>query len=210
MLSNSPRGRFAKVRQIVARPRWVLDVALRGRPHSIANLSGFVPDPTDLAAYKAWIDAQFDPGVTWRDIEWLRGLWRGRLLLKGIQEVDDARSAVAAGADGVIVSNHGGRQLDSVASAVAKLPAVVDAIGDRAEILLDGGVRNGLDVLKAVALGARGAMIGRPWVYAIAAGGTPALADLLGTFRRELEVGMSLAGVTRVADLGRGHLDLPA
>jgi len=201
------RAKLAKAWQIGTRPEWIRDVGLLGKPHCFGSLSDVVPDPTDLHAYKAWIDAQFDPSVTWKDIEWLRGIWDGKLYIKGVLEPDDARAAVDAGADGVVVSNHGGRQLDSVASSASKLPAVVAAVGDRVEVLVDGGIRDGIDVLKAVALGARGALIGRPWVWAMAGAGQQGLSDLLAGFKLELQVAMALTGVTRIADIDRGVLD---
>jgi L-lactate dehydrogenase (cytochrome) len=207
MLDNSLRGKLGKVWQIGTRPGWIYDVGVRGKPHSFGNLAHLVPDPTDLKAYRSWIDAQFDTSVTWKDIEWLRGIWKGRLILKGIQEPDDALAAAGVGADGVVVSNHGARQLDSVNSSISKLPGVVAAVGKRMEVYVDGGVRSGLDVFKAVALGARGVMIGRPWAWALAAGGEAAVADLLATFRRELEVAMALSGVTTIGQIGREQID---
>ena len=201
------KARLSKLRQLLARPAWIRDVGLLGKPHTIGNLSDVVPDPTDLNAYKAWIDAQFDPSVTWQDIAWLRRIWDGKLYIKGVLEPDDARNAVEVGADGLVVSNHGGRQLDGVASSIAKLPGVVAAIGNQTEILLDGGVRSGVDVLKAVALGARGVLIGRPWVWAAAGAGQQGLVDLLETFQRELRTAMALTGVSRIADVGPDLID---
>ncbi len=201
------RAKLAKAWQIGTRPGWIRDVGLLGKPHCFGSLSDVVPDPTDLHAYKAWIDAQFDPTVTWKDIEWLRGIWDGKLYIKGVLEPDDARAAADAGADGVVVSNHGGRQLDGVASTISKLPGVAEAVGDRVEVLVDGGIRDGIDVLKAVALGARGALIGRPWVWAMAGAGQQGLSDLLAGFKLELQVAMALAGVTRIADIDRSALD---
>ena len=141
------------------------------------------------------------------DIEWLRGVWKGRLLIKGVLEPDDARSALAAGADGVIVSNHGGRQLDSVASSISKLPLVVDAVGDRMEVYMDGGVRGGVDVFKAVALGAKGVLIGRPWVWALAGAGQSGVRNLLAMMQQEFRIAMALSGVRRVAEIGRAAID---
>jgi L-lactate dehydrogenase (cytochrome) len=201
------KARLGKVRQLLTRPGWIRDVGLLGKPHTIGNLSDVVPDPTDLNAYKAWIDAQFDPSVTWKDIEWLRRIWDGRLFIKGVLEPGDARCAADVGADGVIVSNHGGRQLDGVASSISRLPGVAAAVGDEIEVLLDGGVRSGIDVLRAVALGARGVLIGRPWVWAAAGAGQQGLVDLLENFRRELQVAMALTGVSRTADLGPELID---
>jgi L-lactate dehydrogenase (cytochrome) len=207
MLDNSLRGKLGKVWQLATRPGWIYDVGVRGKPHSFGNLAHLVPDPTDLKAYRSWIDAQFDTSVTWKDIEWLRGIWKGRLILKGIQEPDDALAAAGVGADGVVVSNHGARQLDSVNSSISKLPGVVAAAGERLEVYVDGGVRSGLDVFKAVALGARGVMIGRPWAWALAAGGETAVAALLATFRKELEVAMALSGVTTIGQIRPDQID---
>ncbi|HMN71687.1 MAG TPA: L-lactate dehydrogenase [Rhodoblastus sp.] len=206
-LSSSAAARAVKAWEIARHPRWLLDVALRGRPHGFGNLSDRVPDPGRLEAFTAWVASQFDSSVTWKDIEWLRSVWKGRLLIKGVLEPDDAKAAVVAGADGVIVSNHGGRQLDSVASSISKLPSVVDAVGDRAEVYMDGGVRSGVDVFKAVALGARGVMIGRPWVWALAAEGQKGVGDMLAVMRQELRIAMALSGVNRIADIGRDAID---
>lgn len=207
MLSPGARARLAKLGQLLQRPGWLLDVGIRGKPHRFGNLSDQVPDPDDLQAFRAWVEAQFDPSVTWKDIEWLRAQWPGRLLLKGVLEADDARAAAEVGADGVIVSNHGGRQLDAVASTIAKLPAVAAAVGERIEVLMDGGVRSGVDVMKALASGARGVLVGRPWAWALAGAGPAGLQSLLATFRRELQVAMALGGVSRIADIGPGALD---
>lgn len=182
-------------------------MALRGKPHSFGCLSDQVPGARDLDAFKSWVDSQFDPSVDWADIAWLRGMWKGRLLLKGILEVDGARMAVQAGADGVVVSNHGGRQLDSVASSIAKLPAIVQAVGAQVEVLVDGGVRSGVDIFKALALGARGVLIGRPWAWALAAAGSRGVQDLIDSLQGEFLLAMTLAGVARVADIHAGHLE---
>jgi L-lactate dehydrogenase (cytochrome) len=196
-------GKLRSALDLLCSPGWVLDVGLRGKPHTLGNLSEFIAGAASLQGYKDFIGSNFDPAVTWRDIEWLRGQWTGKLLLKGVLEVEDARAAVAAGADGVIVSNHGGRQLDSVRSSIAALPAIAQAVGADCEVLMDGGVRSGLDVLKAVALGARGVLIGRPWVWAASGGGQRGLEHLLGVFREELRIGMALTGAKRVADIDR-------
>ena len=164
------------------------------------NLTDVVPDPDDLNAYKAFIDAQFDPTVTWEDIAWLRDIWRGKLFIKGVLEVDDAQAAVDAGADGLVVSNHGGRQLDGVASSIDKLPAIAAALGERTEILMDGGVRNGIDLAKALALGAHGVLIGRAWIYAVAAGGESGVAALLSVIQRELATAMALMGIRGIEE----------
>ncbi|HRO83147.1 MAG TPA: L-lactate dehydrogenase [Alicycliphilus denitrificans] len=207
MAASGARPALIRAAQVLARPGWVWNVALRGKPLRFANLTAQVPGARNLNAFKAWVDAQFDPGVTWKDIEWLRGQWKGRLLLKGILDVEDARAAVAVGAQGIVVSNHGGRQLDSVASSAAKLPAIAQAVGAQTEVLVDGGVRGGVDIFKALALGARGVLVGRPWVWALAAQGEAGVRTLLAQWQRELLLAMTLAGVTRTADIGPRHLD---
>lgn len=199
-------GALLRLRQVLARPRWLREVALGGKPLKFGCLAQQVPDARNLDAFKAWVDTQFDPSVTWRDIEWLRARWKGRLLLKGILDVEDARAAVQIGADGIVVSNHGGRQLDSVASSISMLPAIAQAVGTQTEVLLDGGVRSGSDIFKALALGARGVLIGRPWVWALAGAGSDGLRDYLTMLRRELHLAMTFAGVTRIADINPDSL----
>ncbi len=198
---------LGKLRQLLARPGWLLDVGIRGKPHTFGSIANFVANSTDLNAYKHWIDSQFDASVTWDDIAWLREIWPGKLLIKGVLEADDARAAATVGADGVVVSNHGGRQLDSAASTISKLPGVVDAVGDQLEVFLDGGVRGGIDVIKAAALGARGVLIGRPWVWAMAARGEAGLGRLLDTYQTEMKLAMALMGITRVEQIDRSLLD---
>lgn len=201
------RAKLVRLSQVLPRPHWLLDVALRGKPHAFGNLGEHVPAARDLDTFRAWIDSQFDPGVTWRDIEWLRGLWRGKLVLKGLLDVADAQAAAGVGVDGIVVSNHGGRQLDGAASTATKLPAIAQAVGARTEVLVDGGLRSGMDVYRALALGARGVLIGRPWVWALAGGGSAGLASMLAIWRRELANTMALTGVTRIADIGASQLD---
>jgi L-lactate dehydrogenase (cytochrome) len=201
MVGHNFAARLARTGQVARRPRWLFDVALRGRPHRFGNLHNELHDATDLTSYKEYIQSEFDASVTWQDIVWLRTLWAGKLLIKGIMSADDARAAADVGADGVIVSNHGGRQLDGSSSTIRKLPEVVAAVGERLEVYLDGGVRSGTDALKAVALGARGVLIGRPWIWAVAARGESGLVDLLEVFRKEMAVAMALMGVTAIAEL---------
>jgi L-lactate dehydrogenase (cytochrome) len=207
MMAAGLKGQLLRAMQIAARPRWVVDVGLQGKPHSLGNFAGLVPGAEDVTSIRQWVSAQFDPSVTWKDIEWLRGRWKGKLVLKGLQEVEDATEAVKAGADGLIVSNHGGRQLDSVASSISKLAPIVDAVGEKIEVYVDGGVRGGVDIFKALALGARGVLIGRPWAWALAGAGEQGVADLLKIFRQELRVAMALSGVTGIGQIGRRHLD---
>ena len=159
--------------------------------------------------FKAFIDSQFDPGVTWADIAWLRSQWQGNILIKGVMSAEDACAAADAGADGVIVSNHGGRQLEGVASSISKLPEVVAAAGDRVEVLMDGGVRNGTDVVRALALGAKAVLIGRPWVWAMAARGETGVASLLQVFQQEISRSMAMMGVTRIDEITSETIDLP-
>jgi len=201
MLGGGFKGKVAKLAQILSHPRWVFDVGIKGKPHNFGNLREVVPNPNDLDAYKDFIDSQFDPTVTWKDIAWLRSIWEGRILIKGVMTADDAIAAADVGADGVIVSNHGGRQLDGVASTISSLPEVSKAVSDRVEVYMDGGVCNGIDIIKAVALGANGVLIGRPWVWAVAGRGENGLVDMLRVFQQEVAVGMALMGVKRIVDI---------
>jgi len=198
MLGGAP---LAKAMQLLTRPRWLLDVGVKGKPHHFGHLREAVADPNDFESFKALIDSQFDPSVTWRDIAWLRSRWPGRLVIKGVLSAEDALAAADIGADGVIVSNHGGRQLDGVASSISKLPEVAGAVGDRLEVWMDGGVRSGADIVKAVALGADGVMIGRPWLWAMAARGERGLTDYLRILRQEVVVSMALMGLNRIAEI---------
>lgn len=202
------RSGMLRAQHVLSRPRWLWDVAVKGQPLSFGNLSDAVPDARNLDGFKAWVNSQFDPTVTWADIEWLRNLWQGKLILKGILDVDDAREAVRIGADGIVVSNHGGRQLDGVASTASKLPAIAAAVGAQTEVLVDGGVRSGVDVFRALALGARGVLIGRPWIWALAAAGQQGVSHLLASWQQELRLAMTLTGVTRISDINRTQLDL--
>ena len=199
-------GKLAKAWDLLSHPHWLLDVAIKGKPLTFGNLTAAVPDARSLPAFKAWVDSQFDPRITWNDLAWVRENWPGKILLKGILDVDDARQAASAGADGLVVSNHGGRQLDSVTASVDALPRIVDAVGDRLEVLMDGGVHSGLDVVKALALGAKACMLGRTWGYAVAARGEAGVAHMLSVMRSEMTVAMSLCGVTDVAALDRETL----
>jgi len=208
MLGGGRVARLSRILQLATSPFWLYDVGLRGRPHGFGNLREKVGAGDDIDLYKAFVDSQFDPTVTWRDIEWLRGQWEGKILIKGVMEADDARAAVDVGADGVVVSNHGGRQLDGIAASILKLPEIADAIGHRVEVYLDGGVRSGIDVMKAMALGAHAVLIGRPWVWAMAGRGEQGVVDLLEIFQREIATAMALMGVSRLEELKHERVEL--
>ena len=192
-------GRLAN---IASKPRWLWDVALHGRPHHFGNIVEAVPEG-QLGDFSAWIHRNFDPTLTWDHIAWIRERWKRPIIIKGILDAEDAVLAYQAGADGIIVSNHGGRQLDGALSSVRALPPVVDAVGDKLTVMMDGGVRSGLDVLKALALGAKGCLIGRNWAFALAAGGEAGVYRMLERMRAELHVAMALTGCTDVTNADR-------
>lgn len=200
------RGKLALALDGARRVGWMRDVMLGGRPLVFGTIAPKLPHARSLHQFIGWVQENFDPSVTWKDIEWIASMWGGPLIVKGVLDPDDARMAADAGAQAVVVSNHGGRQLDSVPSTISALPAIVDAVGDRVEVIFDGGVRSGLDVVKAVALGARGCLIGRAWIYALAALGEAGVSRLFATMRREIEVAMGLAGVTSIAAIDRSVL----
>ena len=201
------RAKLLKIAQVTARPSWLWDVPIRGRPMCLGTMNPHVPAASDPDSFRQWIDTQFDLTVTWTDIEWLRDKWKGRLMLKGILDTEDAERAVTLGCDGIVVSNHGGRQLDGVPSTAVKLPEIARAVGGRCEILVDGGIGGGIDVYRALALGASGVLIGRAWIWALAGGGRAGLDRTLAGIREELRLAMALTGVTRVADIGPDCLD---
>lgn len=186
---------------------WMREVAIGGRPLSFGNLIGIAPGAQTIDEVKKWVDTQFDPTVTWQDLEWIRQHWPGPLIIKGILATEDAREAAERGADAIVVSNHGGRQLDSAPSTISMLPRIVEAVAGRVEVLLDGGIRSGQDVLKAMALGAHACLIGRAWVYGMAARGEPGIDDILRIIRRELDIAMALTGTTSLAQINRETLE---
>ena len=190
----------------VTHPDWLWDVHLRGRPHTFGNLVRAIPEAKGVSDFWSWVKGNFDPTITWADLEWVRARWKGPIVIKGVLDPEDARQAVAAGADGLSVSNHGGRQLDSVPSAISALPAIVEAVGDRTTVLMDGGVRSGLDVVKAMALGAKGCLVGRAWAWALAARGGAGVEHVLEILRAEMEVALALTGCTDVRKLSRDVL----
>jgi L-lactate dehydrogenase (cytochrome) len=186
---------------LVSHPTWLREVAIGGKPHTFGNLEKAVPDANSPEEFKAWVDAQFDPSVTWQDLAWVREHWNGKILLKGILDAEDARQAVDHGVDGIVVSNHGGRQLDDTPSTIVALPAVADAVGGRAAVLMDGGIRSGLDVVKALALGAEAVLIGRAWAYAVAAAGQAGVEHVIDVLHEEMKVAMALTGACSVGEL---------
>ena len=203
---TTPRAKLLRGVDIALHPRWIRDVPLKGGPLIFGNLAKAVPGARSPAAFRNWVDAQFDPSVTWDDVAWMRERWNGRLVVKGILDPEDARRAVDAGVDGVVVSNHGGRQLDSVPSTVRALPDVVDAVGDQVEVLADGGIRTGLDVVKMMALGARAVLIGRAWAWAVAARGEAGVRHMLDVIRADIDVALALTGHTSITDFDRSSL----
>jgi L-lactate dehydrogenase (cytochrome) len=204
-LSIPPRLTFRNALDIACKPRWATGVLL-GKRRTFGNLEAHMRNSGGLRTLSQWIGSQFDPSVSWRDIAWVRDLWPGPLLVKGILDADDARSAVSAGVDAIVVSNHGGRQLDGAASTISVLAEVVDAVNGRCEVLFDSGVQSGQDVLKALALGARGCLVGKAFLYALAAFGQLGVTQMLTILRDELRISMALTGCTDVKRIGRDIL----
>ena len=199
---STPLEKMVRALTTASHLDWMLDVGVGGKPHTFGNVVGAMPDAQGLADFQGWVGRNFDPSITWADLEWVRERWDGPIVIKGVLDPDDARACAEIGAEGVVVSNHGGRQLDGVLSGVRALPPIVDAVGDKLTVLMDGGVRSGLDVLKALSLGAKGVLIGRAWAYALAAGGQSTVETVLGVLRAELKVAMSLTGCVDVGQAG--------
>jgi len=204
-LTVPPRLTPGTVLDVMTKPGWVLNV-LTGRRKSFGNLEGRIPDANTLTTLGQWIAGQFDPTLSWKDVEWVKKLWGGKLILKGIMDVEDARIAATTGADAIVVSNHGGRQLDGTISSIRALPEVVQAVGGRTEIWFDGGIRSGQDVLRALALGARGTMIGKAFAWGLGAMGEAGVAKTLEIIHKELDVTMALCGLRDVRDASPGIL----
>ncbi len=196
-------GAARRMWQVAQHPGWALDVGLRGGPHVLGNVAPMLKGKTGLLDFFGWISANFDPSITWADLDWIRAEWTGPLIVKGILDPEDAREAVRLGADGIVVSNHGGRQLDGAPSTIRALPRVRDAVGDGLTVLADGGVRSGLDVVRMLASGAEGVMIGRAWVNALAVDGEAGVARVLALIAAEMKVAMALSGVTRIDQITR-------
>lgn len=203
---SGPHAPLRRILQAIGRPGWAWDVGLRGRPHRLGNLEPVLGKASGMNDYMGWLGANFDPSIQWRDLDWIRAAWDGPLIIKGILDPDDARAAADVGADGIVVSNHGGRQLDGVLSTARALPAIADAVGDRLTVLADSGVRSGLDVVRMLALGAHGVLLGRAWLYALAAKGEAGVAQLLDLIEKEMRVAMTLTGVNTIAKIDRSIL----
>ena len=203
---SGPFAAWRRVLQAVTHPRWAWDVGLRGRPHDLGNVSAYLGHRIHLEDYIGWLGENFDPSIGWRDLEWIREYWKGSMVLKGILDPEDAREAVRFGADGIVVSNHGGRQLDGVLSSARALPAIADAVQGDLTILADSGVRSGLDVVRLLAQGADGVLLGRAFVYALAAAGEQGVAHMLDLIASEMKVAMTLTGARAVGEISRESL----
>ena len=206
-LSGSMRGPLARMKQVLQRPDWTWDVAIRGRPMTMGNLEPVLGANAALSDLMGWVGRNFDASVTWKDVEWVRSQWDGPLVIKGILDPDDAREAAANGVDGIVVSNHGGRQLDGALSSAQALPPIADAVAGRLAILADGGVRSGLDVVRMLALGADFALMGRGWAYALAARGQAGVAHVLKLIEAEMRVAMALTACTSIGEIDEHILE---
>ena len=204
-LTAPPRPTIANIINLMTKPRWCLGMA-GTRRHTFGNLVGHVKGVSDMNSLASWTNEQFDPRLSWADVEWVKQQWGGKLILKGIMEVEDAVLAAQHGADAIVVSNHGGRQLDGAPSSIHALPAIVDAVGDKLEVWMDGGIRSGQDVLKAWALGARGTMIGRAMVYGLGAMGEAGVSKALQIIHKELDVSMAFCGHTQLQNVDKSIL----
>ena len=204
-LTAPPRPTLANIINLMTKPRWCLGMA-GTRRHTFGNLVGHVKGVSDMRSLAAWTNEQFDPRLSWADVVWVKQRWGGKLILKGIQDVEDARLAVQSGADAIVVSNHGGRQLDGAQSSIEALPAIVAAVGSDVEVWMDGGIRSGQDVLKAWALGARGTLIGRAMVYGLGAMGEAGVTKALQIIHKELDITMAFCGHTNIAAVDKAIL----
>ena len=191
-------GSIRRLGQALRRPRWAWDVGLRGRPHHLGNVAPVLAGRTGLDDFFAWMRSNFDPTVTWADLDFIRSRWQGPLIIKGVLDVEDARACARLGADGLVVSNHGGRQLDAAQATCRALPRIADAVGSELAVLVDGGVRTGLDVVRMLALGARAVLLGRSWAFALAAGGEAGVTRMLQMLEAEMRVTMALTGCTTI------------
>jgi L-lactate dehydrogenase (cytochrome) len=200
-----PQVKLANLIDIATKPAWIASV-LMGKRKTFGNLDGHVPNMRGVKSLGQWTASQFDPTLNWKDVEWIRSIWPGKLIIKGILDLEDARHAAKSGAHAIVVSNHGGRQLDGARSSISQLPRIVEAVGNDLEVLFDGGVRSGQDVLRALALGAKGCLIGRAFLYGLGAGGEAGVTAAIEVIRKELDVSMALTGTRDVHDIDRGIL----
>ena len=202
-----PHATLRQYLQACTHPRWAMNVGLAGRPLSFGNIEAYTGHKMTMDDYMGFISNNFDPSIAWHDLEWIRDSWQGKLIIKGILDADDARNAVRLGADGIVVSNHGGRQLDGAIPTARALPRVVDAVGDDLTVLADSGVRSGVDVIRLLALGAKGVLLGRAYIYALAAAGEAGVAHLLRLFAEDMKVTMTLTGATSPSAISLDCLD---
>ncbi|MGY3571277.1 FMN-dependent L-lactate dehydrogenase LldD [Vibrio paucivorans] len=203
---SGPNAAARRVFQAMRHPSWAFDVGLLGKPHDLGNISTYRGEPTKLEDYIGWLGANFDPSICWKDLEWIRDFWDGPMVIKGILDEQDAKDAVTFGADGIVVSNHGGRQLDGVLSTAKALPTIADAVTGDLKIFVDSGIRTGLDVVRMLALGADCTLLGRSFVYALAAQGQSGVENLLDLYEKEMRVAMTLTGAKSIKDLDRNSL----
>jgi L-lactate dehydrogenase (cytochrome) len=203
-----PEWSLSKLFDFATKPGWISGV-LRGKRRTFGNLMGHLKGTEDITALSVWINSQFDTSLNWKDVEWIRSIWPGKLILKGILDVEDANEAAKSGAQALVVSNHGGRQLDGALSSIEMLPEIVDAVGAQTEIMFDGGIRSGQDVMRALALGAKSCMIGRAYVHGLGAGGEAGVAKAIDITRNELSVTMGLCGVNTIAEIDDRVLAIP-
>ena len=199
---SGPNAALRRIIQAVLHPQWAWDVGVNGRPHDLGNISAYRGAATGLEDYIGWLGANFDPGIAWSDLQWIRDEWQGPMVIKGILDPQDAKDAKAFGADGIVVSNHGGRQLDGALSTAAALPAIAEAVKGDLTIFADSGARTGLDVIRLLAMGADGVLLGRAFVYALATAGEKGVRNLLALFEKDMRTTMVLTGVKSVAEIG--------
>jgi len=203
---SGPNSGLRRILQATTHPEWAFSVGMRGKPHDLGNISNYRGKRTNLSDYIGWLTENFDPSIGWSDLEWIRDFWPGNLIIKGILETEDVEDAIRLGADAIVVSNHGGRQLDGVSSSISALPSVVQAANGRIKIIVDSGIRSGLDVVRALCLGADATMIGRPYIYALATGGEKAVRHILDLYEKEMRTIMTLIGARSIKELSPQHL----